>query len=235
MTTIFDGTNWGQWDANFILQLQAEKLQYLLTESPMEGVERDVTTSEEIKKQKDEDLAKRILELSLSRFFRVMVKDTKTLKEAYDKLKKACPVDTIDETFEDMDKIRQNPLRKDATILQNWMYFQTVCNEYVEGSDEDETIVFRIFLWLLPQEYREVAKMCCREKTKPDEAIKQLEMIRRAKPDSQAKYNKAKSKCFNCGKEGHLKTECWSKKKTSTKQKANQATEEKPSRDKTDS
>ncbi|PHH49053.1 hypothetical protein CFIMG_008097RA00001, partial [Ceratocystis fimbriata CBS 114723] len=115
---------------------------YLLTESPMEGVERDVTTSEEIKKQKDEDLAKRILELSLSRFFRVMVKDTKTLKEAYDKLKKACPADTIDETFEDMDKILQNPLKKDATILQNWMYFQTVCNEHVKGSDEDEEIVF---------------------------------------------------------------------------------------------
>ncbi|PHH53203.1 hypothetical protein CFIMG_008254RA00001 [Ceratocystis fimbriata CBS 114723] len=135
-----------------------------------------------------------------------MVKDTKTLKGAYDKLNKARPTDTIDEAFEDMDKILQNPLRKDATILQNWMYFQTVCNEHVEGSDEDEKIVFRIFLWLLPQEYREVAKMCCREDTKTDNAVKQLEMIRRAKkPDSQNKSNKSNLKCYNCGKEGHLK------------------------------
>ncbi|KKF92438.1 Zinc knuckle [Ceratocystis platani] len=158
-----------------------------------------------------------------------MVKDTKTLKGVYDKSNKARPTDTIDEAFEDMDKILQNPLRKDATILQNWMYFQTVCNEHLHSSDEDEKMVFRLFLCRLPQEYREVAKMCCREDTKTDDAVKQLEMIRRAKkPDSQNKSNKSKLKCYNCGKEGHLKAECWSKKKNQPKQKANQATEQKP-------
>ncbi|KKF92524.1 Endonuclease [Ceratocystis platani] len=60
--------------------------------------------------------------------------------------------------------------------------------------------------------------------------IEQLESIRKAKKtDGRAKSStKSKSKCYNCGKEGHLMAECWSKKKNHTKQKANQATEEKP-------
>ncbi|PHH51225.1 hypothetical protein CFIMG_007234RA00001 [Ceratocystis fimbriata CBS 114723] len=196
------------------MQNQNEELQYLLAENPIEGVEREKKDSTN-KKQKDEELAKRTLEISL---------------------KKACPIDTTDEAFYEMGRIFRSPLVKGMTILQSWMNFETIFERHHKAEKIPESVILKTFLVLLPLEYREAAKECYRkENISTDEVIQCLEAVRRTNGiNRQAKYNKSKSKCFNCGKEGHLKTECWSKKKTSTKQKANQATEEKPSRNKTD-
>ncbi|KAL2887235.1 Retrovirus-related Pol polyprotein from transposon TNT 1-94 [Ceratocystis lukuohia] len=228
MTVILEGRNWKEWESNFLMQIQNEGLQYLLAENPMEGVEREKRDSN--KKQKDEELAKRILEISLNETFRSLVRDEETLSKAYKKLKKACPADTTDEAFYEMGRVFQSPLVKGMTILQSWMNFETVYARHYKAENVVEKAVLKTFLILLPLEYQEVAKECYRKKNiSTDEVIQCLEAAKKTYgTNGQAKYNRSKSKCFNCGKEGHSKTECWSKKKTNTKQKANQATEEKP-------
>ncbi|KKF93277.1 Zinc knuckle [Ceratocystis platani] len=232
---ILEGRNWKELESNFLMQNQNEELQYLLAENPIEGVEREKKDSTN-KKQKDEELAKRTLEISLNETFPSLVRDEETLNKAYKNLKKACPIDTTDEAFYEMGRILRSPLVKGMTILQSWMNFETIFERHHKADKIPESVILKTFLILLPLEYQEVAKECYRkENISTDEVIQRLEAVKKTNGiNGQAKYNKSKSKCFNCGKEGHLKTECWSKKKTSTKQKANQATEEKPSRNETD-
>ncbi|PHH50740.1 hypothetical protein CFIMG_005101RAa [Ceratocystis fimbriata CBS 114723] len=145
MPVILEGQNWKEWESNFLMQIQNEGLQYLLAENPMEGVEREKKDGDN-KKQKDEELAKRILELSLNENFRSLVRDEETLSKAYKKLKKACPIDTTDENFDEMRRILQSPLVKGMTILQSWMHYETIFERYHKADKIPESVILKTFL-----------------------------------------------------------------------------------------
>ncbi|KAL2890478.1 Zinc knuckle [Ceratocystis lukuohia] len=208
MVIKLDNNNWKEWEASFVLQLQNEELHYLLDENPMEGVERSNGGSGRNQK-KDEELAMRILRLSLSESFQVIG-------------------NTIDVEFEDMGKYLWTTLRKDLNMIQNWYYYKTKFALYNTKQEVNDKATLKFFLIGLPKEYRDVAKQCYRDGLTAEKALKLLQPISDLK-ETEEKMNtcsKSRLKCFNCNKGGHKAVDCWAKKKNDSQQKANMAVKE---------
>ncbi|KAL2885569.1 Retrovirus-related Pol polyprotein from transposon TNT 1-94 [Ceratocystis lukuohia] len=226
MAIKLDNNNWKEWEASFVLQLQNEELHYLLDENPMEGVERSNGGSGRNQK-KDEELAMRILRLSLSESFQV-IGSQGTVREAYKVLETICAPDTVDAEFEDMGKYLRTTLRKDLNMIQNWYYYKTKFALYNTKQEVNDKATLKFFLIGLPKEYRDVAKQCYRDGLTAEKALKLLQPISDLKKTEEKMNTRGKSglKCFNCNKGGHKAVDCWAKKKNDSQQKANTAVKE---------
>ncbi|KKF96275.1 hypothetical protein CFO_g1344 [Ceratocystis platani] len=166
MSIILHGSNWKEWETNFLVQLKNAGLHYLLQKDSMEGVEGtdSFDASQKQNYTKDQEEAKSLLDLSLNEFFQTIVGDEATFYEAYQVLKEACAPDPLEAAYEEYKKalrsplakeacapdpleveyekykkVLRSPLAKDKTMLQNWLYFKAVHNQcFMRGETEKD-------------------------------------------------------------------------------------------------
>ncbi|KKF92063.1 hypothetical protein CFO_g5585 [Ceratocystis platani] len=222
MSVILRGSNWKEWENNFFVQLQNAALHYLLQKDSMEGVERTESSDSSNKPNytKDLEAAMSLLDLSLDKYFQTIVEGEEILHEAYQVLKDACAPDPLETAYEEYKRVLRSPLAKDKTMLQNWLYFKTVHNRcFMKGDTEKDEYLkkkrtFQQFLWQLPRGYKEVILECTRadydiSKTIAFSKSSERYLGRRKGQEDQRREKK-----------GHLASDCWSKKKTNSDQKA---------------